>query len=328
MLSPNHPVHYQRMKGREVGTLLFPWDLFRAIQSVDTLLNPCDCKSLWKCKCRAKTAIKSLSQQPIAASSCSGLLTLADTALECCSKSSGNSTRTSFVASGKQPARPRSPKRSRQEKRSCVTAHSHNLRLPPLLYADPSSSSTLQDISPPTMPDFGFMPPIKQIASLAGSGCTCGVQCACPSCAEHNGNGYGLSQKKNCADGCGTCIDPNLQFSLPSNTGAGSSMFPSLSHESSSDLLGNKESFLDRFLACAAALPPPPEYRKTLVHLDPMDTTIYSNKFGPRINLPRLDCCGGRCTCPGDLCSCTPSCAGCDINKEIIKQPQKNAPVE
>ncbi len=310
----------------------------QTIRLVDTLLNPCTCKSLWKCKCRARSTEKSLSQQPAA---CSGLLTLASAAaaLECCSKSSSNPTQTSSTASVKRPARPRSlknssstsSKRSRQEKRSCVSAHSHNLQLPPLLYTS-SSTSTSQDLSLAAMPDFGFMPPIDQIASLAGSGCTCGVQCACPSCAEHNQNGCTDTGKRNCADGCGTCIDPSLQFSLPSNAGAGSSTFPSLSQSSTSNHLGDKESFLDRFFACAAALPPPPERRKTLVHLDPMNTTVYSNKFGPPINLPKLDCCDGRCTCPGDQCSCTSSCLGCGIDKgegmhTIITQPQEMAPV-
>ena len=301
------------------------------------MLNPCVCKSLWKCKCRTRSTERSLSEQP---AECSGLLTLASAAaaLECCSKSSSNPTQTSSPASVKRPARPRpsknssstSSKRPRQEKHSCVSAHSYNLQLPPLLYIS-SSTSTPQDLPLTAMPDFDFMPPIDQITSLAGSGCTCGVQCACPSCAEHNQKDCTDTEKRNCADGCGTCIDPSLQFSLPSNAVAGSSTFPSLS-QSSTTSHRDKESFLDRFFACAAALPPPPERRKTLVHLDPMNTTVYSNKFGPSINLPKLDCCGGRCTCLGDHCSCTSSCLGCGNDKGeerpmTITQPQEVVPV-
>jgi hypothetical protein len=334
--SSTSPPADERQRGRYLYSSLRSCS--QIIRLVDTLLNPCTCKSLWKCKCRARSTERPLSQQPAA---CSGLLTLASAAaaLECCSKSSSNSTQTSPTASVKRQARPRSlkssrstsSKRPRQEEHSCVSAHSHNLQLPPLLYIS-SSASTPQDLSLATMPDFDFMPPIDQIASLAGSGCTCGVQCACPSCAEHNQNGYTDTEKRNCADGCGTCIDPSLQFSLPSNAVAGSSTFPSLSHSSTSNHLGDKESFLDRFFACAAALPPPPECRKTLVHLDPMNTTVYSNKFGPPINLPKLDCCGGRCTCPGDRCPCTSSCLGCGTDKGeerlmIVTQPQEMVPV-
>jgi len=155
------------------------------------------------------------------------------------------------------------------------------------------------------------MPPIEQIASLAGSGCTCGVCCACPGCVEHRGSDHADYERRNCADGCGTCVDPSLETSLPWSTGAGSSSFTPYSHPRSSNTLGAKESFLDRFFARAAALPPPPEYRKTSVILDPMDTTVYLNKVGPTVTLPRLECCGGVCTCPEGQCSCRSSCVGC-----------------
>ena len=128
-------------------------------------------------------------------------------------------------------------------------------------------------------------------------------------------------ERRNCADGCGTCVDPSLEFSLPLSTRAGSSSFAPYFHPESSNGLVNdaKESFLDRFFARAAALPPPP-YRKRSVILDPMDTTVYLNKAGPPVTLPKLECCGGQCICPEGQCSCRSSCVGCGVD-EVEESP-------
>ena len=77
--------------------------------------------------------------------------------------------------------------------------------------------------------------------------------------------------------------------------------------------------FLGRFFARAAAVPAPPPNRR--VTLDPMDMTVYPDvvrdgggelglAFG-LVNLPKLECCGGRCRCAGGMCGCGKTCDGC-----------------
>jgi len=136
---------------------------------------------------------------------------------------------------------------------------------------------------PPSIPDFPSMPSMSEISLLAGSGCTCGVLCACPGCDEHNAV---TDTGKRCGDGCGACIDPSIEVALPHPT-------PSQAKESTS--------FLDRFFAQAAALPPPPAHRKMNSYdLDPKNTRIFSQSSGSQalnfgvVNLPKLEC-DGRC---------------------------------
>ena len=153
-----------------------------------------------------------------------------------------------------------------------------------------------------SIPDFPIMPPLQTIVSLAGSGCTCGLRCACPGCTEHRGQEHALPDRKNCADGCGTCIDERTA-SLPSITGSQDAM-----------------TIFDRFLAHAATLPAPPRRKGVGVQLDPTDITVYpncaweseesANAFG-LVNLPKLECCGGSCGCPDSRCGCGNSCNGC-----------------
>ena len=153
------------------------------------------------------------------------------------------------------------------------------------------------------------MPPMSELASLAGSGCTCGVKCGCPGCVEHRApleeeeaveEVESVRARTDCADGCGTCVDPSIGSALPDLRGDGS---------------GTSVTFLDRFFARAAALPPPPVQRK--MSFDPMDTTVYSPMVGGQpfgfgtVNLPKLECCGGQCNCPDGQCTCRTSCAGC-----------------
>jgi len=93
-------------------------------------------------------------------------------------------------------------------------------------------------------------------------------------------------------------------------------------------------SFLDRFFARAAALPPPPLHRMmSSYHIDPMDTSLYSpvgaqgSPFGG-VNLPKLECCGGQCNCPSDQCTCRTSCAGCCVDKNQSRQTAEMEQVE
>ena len=147
---------------------------------------------------------------------------------------------------------------------------------------------------PPSIPDFPSMPSMSEISLLAGSGCTCGVLCACPGCDEHNSV---ADTGKRCGDGCGACIDPSIEVALPHATQA-------------------KEgtNFLDRFFAQAAALPPPPAHRKMNTYdLDPMNTRIFSHSSSSQpldfgvVNLPKLKCDG---RCDRSLGECRENCTG------------------
>ncbi|CAA7271423.1 unnamed protein product [Cyclocybe aegerita] len=240
-----------------------------ARQRVDSLLNPCTCKSVWKCKCGQTTASGPSVPESPASESVGGLSTLTQAAAMCCA-SSPAATSVSRLAQSlpakksisrprPRPESPHFPSSKRQKHDVTYSVPSQGPDLPPILYgqASPPSSS----ISTP-MPEFTFMPPMSQITSLAGSGCTCGVECACPGCVEHRGLGHTSHDHRDCAEGCGTCIDRTLGIALPST---------SSSQETST-------SFLDRFFARAAALPPPPAHRKmSSIHLDPMNTTVYTN---------------------------------------------------
>ena len=200
----------------------------------------------------------------------------------------------SAIDPGLHHSRPATPAniafRKRQKKNINILACTPGPDLAPIRLS-PSSPF------PPSIPDFPSMPSMSEISLLAGSGCTCGVLCKCPGCAEHKTE-TGTAGKR-CGDGCGACIDPSIEVAVLQQT-------PSQAKES--------VSFLDRFFARAAALPPPPAHRKMKSYnLDPMNTRIFSQSsssqplnFGA-VNLPKLEC-DGRCDrSPGE---CRENCAG------------------
>ena len=199
----------------------------------------------------------------------------------------------STIETGLHHSRPATPAniafRKRQKQRMNDLARTPGPDLAPIRLS-PSSSF------PPSIPDFPSMPSMSEISLLAGSGCTCGVLCACPGCVEHT-----TDTGKRCGDGCGACIDPSIEVTLPHPT-------PSQTKEST---------FLDRFFARAAALPPPPAQRKmSSYHLDPMDTHIFPQSSSSQplnigvVNLPKLEC-DGRCDrSPGEgRENCAGSCS-------------------
>lgn len=289
--------------------------IFLYFYLVDSLLNPCDCKSLWKCKCREAPKSKpSDAASPSArlSSSTDALSTLASAAVAVScyvphapSTSSkpltGPIEKDNIIKARRRPGSPLLPPTERHKVRKPHASPSPGPDLAPLLYlSSPLSTSSSATMTPRPMPDFPTMtmPPMSEITSLAGSGCTCGIECGCPGCVEHRGPTQANEEHQDCADGCGTCIDESMGTALPgvnNNQPSGSS-------------------FLDRFFARAAALPPPPPNRR--MDFDPMDTTVFSptswqaDPFGA-VNLPKLECCGGQCNCPTGQCSCRTSCAGC-----------------
>lgn len=269
---------------------LLPNALLRIL--VDSLLNPCNCKSVWKCKCRARDG------NPRAEfGSSGGLSTLAQAAAMCCSSETSSSSSSpqpyfspapmTLIAHTKHPiSRPNSPnhKRSKPQPRPAPS-----LDLPPI--RDNFSYGV-------TVPNFPTMPPMSAMTSLAGSGCTCGLQCACPGCTEHRGPDHASKERKDCTEGCGHCIDNRNGIALPG-------------HENTTN------SILDQFFARAAALPAPPPSRKmgVGVHIDPTNVMTYPSARGGGtvglVELPKLECCGGACGCPNGKCGCGKSCDGC-----------------
>ncbi|KAJ7354019.1 hypothetical protein DFH08DRAFT_673676, partial [Mycena albidolilacea] len=192
-------------------------------QQVNSILNPCDCRRVWRCRCRtgysapfSRTAAQSRPEE--------GLATLAEAAAQCCSSKASNS----------QTSRPSTSIHALHEEQ-----HPPHLELPAILL-----NETYLTLS---IPSFPTMPPISTIMSLAGSGCTCGLECACPGCTEHPGPEYIAKDRRSCADGCGTCVDAHAGIAMP-----GYRTPIALATGTTTT------SIFDRFLARAAALPAPP----------------------------------------------------------------------
>ncbi|KAI0791776.1 hypothetical protein C8Q75DRAFT_53308 [Abortiporus biennis] len=310
---------------------------------VDSLLNPCKCKDVWSCKCRSSQAAVSPFNEGT-----NGLAALANAAALCCSADCGGShpeisrsseaANTTIKASSSVPVLPPSDaaqqkhsrdccgspgnsKRSkRQRKSSPIRNQQNGPELPPILLSSFSDTTSTGHCSslPPVFPE---IPPLSSIASLAGSGCCCGYRCTCPGCIEHRGAENVSRGWNNCADGCGTCVDYEGGIELPSSNPsfAGPSSSKSISDTSSST------SFIDTFFARAAKLPLPPPSTQRAVMLDPTNVTVYPKSlfsgepklleergtaFG-LVRLPKLECCSGKCGCPGDTCACGDKCDGC-----------------
>lgn len=240
---------------------------------VASLLNPCSCKSVWRCKCRTSNTSSSKHTGNLDA--------LALAAEMCCGETS---TSASVSPGSKRQSTPPGSlinKRQNHGKNDGPTALGPEL--PPIY------------LGVDTAPLAQTFPPLSTIVSIAGTGCTCGVQCGCPGCIEHRGAEHASKDRRDCAAGCGTCIDHRTGIMLP-NSGA-------------------EPNFLDRFFARAAALPEPPANRNrgVGVELDPMNVIVYPDAvrdvgecgaaFG-LVSVPKLD---GQC---GYLCGCGKSCSG------------------
>lgn len=294
---------------KQTGTI-YIWELACTVpyrSSVDSLLNPCRCKNVWQCRCR-NTDGGSPASTP--GSSSNGLAALAEAAAlfydEISSISAQQSSGSATVSS-----------------RLCCTKDTHptdinpaissaRFDLPPVRihFPIPTSSSSSKII-----PEFPVIPPFSAVSSIAGSGCTCGLRCACPDCTEHRGP---VHASKDCADGCHHCVDYSSGVELPT-PGQGPS----------------RNSMIDLFFTRAAALPSPPTNRKTGIELDPTDITIYPMDLFAKplmedeergaafglVTVPKLECCGGRCSCPRDSCGCGQSCDGCFGNQCVQDLP-------
>lgn len=58
------------------------------------------------------------------------------------------------------------------------------------------------------------IPPLSTFTSFAGSGCCCGLRCACPGCVEHRGAEHASDDREDCP-GCGSCVDYDGGVELP-----------------------------------------------------------------------------------------------------------------
>ncbi|KAG1804153.1 copper fist DNA binding domain-containing protein [Suillus variegatus] len=261
-------------------------------QTVDSLLNPCHCEDVRQCLGRCRSIPLRGFPASTTESSPNGLAMLANAAAL---------IRGNIVSC---PTTQHSEKSSVSSKSCCTkdaqTAVVPSVRsdLPPVhihtLTSSPPSSSMI-------VPEFPTIPPFSAFNSIAGSGCTCGLQCTCPGCVEHRGPIHALKEHKDCAEGCTHCVDHSAGIELPT-LGQGAS--------------GN--SMIDQFFARAASLPIPPVNRKVGVEIDPTDITVYpADLFSKSIKeyedrgavfglvtVPKLACCGGRCGCPSDGCGC------------------------
>lgn len=303
------------------------------LELVDTLLNPCSCKSVWRCDCRRSQlhddsdpvdSVTPAHQAPTHVHA-------SRIALMPPPHPTAKTAPSNGVPSPSGSTKPHvSQSFNVRQIYNKQTNHHHNIDPPsccspsPILELPPIQSSPESSSSPTVnaIPDFGFMPPMSTIASLAGSGCTCGVQCTCPGCVEHRGPEYAAKDLNNCcADGqCQTCIDNESGHALQCSTSPLSSLpaaATSPSVVSSSLDFINKTTSLHRFFERAAALPAPPPHRRlgNGVQLDPRDVAYGFEKV-PSVNLPKL-CCGGKCSCPENRCVCGTSCGGCCLDVDF-----------
>ncbi|KAI6010171.1 copper fist DNA binding domain-containing protein [Pisolithus marmoratus] len=154
-------------------------------QCLEALLNPCQCLSNGPCTCNSTTT----SGPTVTEKQFTGLTALADAAAMFSGGVNQKSSVQSTISTRSCCSKP-SPSR--------ITT-SQNFDLPPILS---SSSESLSQV-----PDFSFMPPLEAIKSIAGSGCTCGLYCACPGCAEHRNPQEATTELRDCKDGCGDCVD-------------------------------------------------------------------------------------------------------------------------
>jgi len=286
---------------------------------VDRLLNPCQCKSIWECQCKRTPGSSNQGR----------LETLVQVA------TSTGSNRGSLVPS-KSDILPR-PGPPAVRKSCCASKNKPTVvndrgdsgpvrgpDLPPLLL-----NSGQMNLQPPRFTTPTSIPSIKSVVLLAGTGCSCGFECACPGCIEHrvpspSTTTPGPSNLRPCSDGCAHCVDRLGGVALPEPESA--SQRPPFG--------GVIETFLSR----AANLPPPPKNRSA--GIDPTNIRVFPSElfsvdFGggrqenPRsawglVDVPRLECCGGACGCPDGRCRCGTSCAGCCVESDA--SPDSSGP--
>lgn len=311
------------------------------VRIVESLLNPCRCGDVWNCQCRTYPESSATSENTFRPAG-NGLATLARAAALCCGETSLSQRETNRSPSAqnarfsltpplshpmrkhrRSPTPPRISNSSYPKRARSYQSPETEFALPPLQFTSQEKSIvptpfSMPPLSPhdhlhvPEHPNFPTsMPPFSTLNRLAGTGCTCGLQCACPDCAEHRTDGpgeddtqsaeldfeLGFSEgqstlrvassghaKKDCGEGCTSCVDENLREVDLSGVGGARSSHSW--HGPATGTFGG-HSALESFFAHAARIPPP----------------------GGPVALPKL-CCGGSCGC-GKSCGCGGECNGC-----------------
>ncbi|KZV79699.1 hypothetical protein EXIGLDRAFT_734433 [Exidia glandulosa HHB12029] len=137
---------------------------------------------------------------------------------------------------------------------------------------------------------FEFPPMSQELASVFR--CSCGATCACPGCTEHRGIDA-FTSTESCPDSCASCFDCTVTS-------------PAI-HQ-----------WIEN---TSARLPEPPPSRSKAFGLDPHNLHVYApvvwqNEDAARANglvkVPAL-CCGGKCGCPPNACTCYDDCCGCCV---------------
>lgn len=283
---------------------------------VDRLLNPCQCESIWECQCKRT-----------AGSSDQGRL---ETLVQVATSSNTNPVSPPLVVLP-SPEPPTVRKCCASKKTSTVgnyredTGPVRGPDLPPLLLDPERMASPPHDTPRFVTPT--SIPSIKSVVLLAGTGCSCGFECACPGCIEHRVPPASTATQEDsnlrpCSDGCAHCVDRSGGVALPE--------LESVSYRPSF------RSAIETFLSRAASLPLPPKNRPA--DIDPTNITVFpaelfSVDFGGMgdpfggiggrqekarsawglVDVPRLECCGGACGCPEGRCGCGTSCNGCCV---------------
>jgi hypothetical protein len=286
---------------------------------VDRLLNPCRCKSIWECQCKRgpdssdQMRLETLAQ--VATSTVSDPIPLAPP-LGAPPSSEPLTVRKSCCGPKNAPG---------VVNNRDYTGPVRGPDLPPLLLDHerivPPPYDAPRFISPTSIPS------IKSVVLLAGTGCCCGFECACPGCIEHRiplspGATPEDSNLRPCSDNCPHCVDR-----------LGGIALPEIESVSQQPPFGG---VIEAFLSRAARLPPPPKNRPT--DIDPTNVTVFpaslfsaessgtSDPFGGNggrqerarsawglVDVPKLECCGGACGCPDGRCRCGTSCVGCCV---------------
>lgn len=317
---------------------------------VDALLNPCNCKDVYNCTCRSQSlTTSSTNRKNVSSIFDDGLSALAHVAA-CCSPASA-SPLPRLPPLSKMPTESRPFDRngtkvhfepSAQLNASALNSigvprvnseKSQATHMPPqVLEAGPSFQAITPAISI-SEHSMTLMPPAPEntehastshihSSSIMGDDCGCGQRCECDGCSlhgtaeshsGHHSHGHARhSHQAETAQECPSCVDYAGGIELP-------------------PLQGQKRTptFLDQFFARSASLPAPPPASTRARDLNPTNITVYPpgifstsevNRkarelaFG-LVRIPKLECCGGQCSCPENTCGCGSECSGCCVDK-------------
>lgn len=315
---------------------------------MEALLNPCHCKDVYNCTCRPQSSASSKSSISPSIFN-DGLSALAHVAACCAPASSStlpaaaplaktpgglpaydrNGTRISFDPPSQSTSTSQLPAisesiNSTTNQNSGVSSNIYNPSFPiKLPHLNTDSSGPISSTRPAA--NTSSCCSSSATSSTSNGACGCGQHCACAGCVYHEAEARSPdsfhirspsdqvaptvrpTHRASCGADCPTCVDYDGGVELP-----GTRQMPT---------------FIDQFLQRAAALPPPPPVNHTRgTSLDPTNIIVYprglftglgrderGRAFG-LVNVPKLECCGGRCSCPDDKCGCGDSCGGCCVD--------------